>query len=273
MSGPASCAIILARGLGTRMRRAAAGVTLDPAQAAAAEQGLKMMIPDLRGRPFLDHLHSHLADAGISDVCLVVAPEHSVIRDHYATHPPSRLSIHYAVQPEPLGTANAVVAAESWLAGRDSLVLNADNLYPVSAINALVTLGQPGLVAFDPIALVQEGNIEASRIAAFAIVSLHRDGTLAAIIEKPDAAALAAAGPTPWVSMNLWRFDHALVDACRTVPRSARGEFEIPEAVALAIGRGAVLKAVTLRAGVLDLSARGDIAAVAERLAGDEPHP
>ena len=273
MSGLATCAIILARGLGTRMRREAVGVTIDPAQAAAASRGLKAMIPDARGRPFLAHLLSSLADGGILNVCLVVAPEYDAIREHFSRHPTTRVTLDYAVQAEPLGTANAVLAAEAWAAGRDVLVLNADNLYPAAAVSGLVSLGGPGLAAFDPVALVTDGNIEAARIASFAILELNRDGSLASIVEKPDAATLAAAGPTPWVSMNLWRFDASIFEYCRNVPRSTRGEFELPEAVAIAIAQGTRLQAVNIHAGVLDLSAQGDIRSVAARLATLEPQP
>jgi|CXWL01.1.fsa_nt_gi glucose-1-phosphate thymidylyltransferase len=264
----ATAAVVLARGLGSRMRRPAEGVALDPRQAAAAAAGLKGMIPDAAGRPFLDHVLSSLADGGVTDVCLVVAPDHAAIHDHYTAHPPTRVRLAWAIQAEPRGTADAVLAAEAWAAGRDVLVLNADNLYPVNAIQALVTLGGPGLVAFDPEALVREGNIEASRIAAFAILTLRGDGTVAAIVEKPDPAALAAAGPTPWVSMNLFRLDQALFAACHDVTPSPRGELELPTAVTLAIARGTRLQAVMLRAGVLDLSRQDDIAAVAIALAG-----
>jgi dTDP-glucose pyrophosphorylase len=268
MSGSAAtAAVILARGLGSRMRRPADGVALDPKQAAAAAAGLKGMIPDDAGRPFLDHVLSSLADGGITEVCLVVAPDHAVIRAHYDAHPPTRVRLAWAVQPEPRGTADAVLAAEAWAAGRDVLVLNADNLYPVAAIEALVHLGGPGLVAFDPVALVQKGNIEASRIAAFAILTLRDDGSVAAIVEKPDAATLAAAGPTPWVSMNLFRLDESLFAACHDVAPSSRGELELPTAVTLAIAHGTRLQAVTLRAGVLDLSRQDDIATVAATLA------
>jgi len=273
MSGLATGAIILARGLGTRMRREAVDVTVDPAQAAAASRGLKMMIPDARGRPFLAHLLSALADGGITDVCLVVAPDHDVILHYFLQHPPTRVQLQYIVQAEPLGTANALLAAETWAAGRDVLVLNADNLYPVAAIRALVSLGSPGLVAFDPVALAADGNIDASRIASFAILEIARDGSLVRIVEKPDAATLAAAGPTPWVSMNLWRFSPSIMAACRDVSPSVRGEVELPDAVALAISRGMILRAVTMHAGVLDLSARGDISDVAKRLAALEPTP
>ncbi|MES2306709.1 MAG: sugar phosphate nucleotidyltransferase [Gemmatimonadota bacterium] len=271
MNHPATSAIVLARGLGTRMRREAVGVVIDPVQAAAADRGLKMMIPDARGRPFLLHLLSSLADAGISDVCLVVAPDHDILLDYFAQHPAQRLRISFAIQAEPLGTANAVLAAESWRADRDALVLNADNLYPVEAIRAMVALDGPGLAAFDFAALVREGNIDAARLAAFAILEIRPDHMLARIIEKPDPAQLAAAGPAPWVSMNLWRLDSATIAACRDVPKSARGEFELPEAIALAISRGVAVHTVRIRAGVLDLSARGDIASVATRLATREP--
>ena len=51
--------MILARGLGSRMRRAEAGVTLDATQEVMAGTGLKAMIPV--GRPLLDYILSGLA--------------------------------------------------------------------------------------------------------------------------------------------------------------------------------------------------------------------
>jgi glucose-1-phosphate thymidylyltransferase len=273
MTGIATTAVVLAGGLGSRMRRDDAGAALDAAQHAAAARGLKAMIPDARGRPFLDHILSSLADAGIGEVCLVVPPHHDEIREWYRAHPTTRVQLAFVVQETPLGTANALLAAESWLAGRDFITLNADNLYPVEAISALVTLGTPGLVAFDPITLVGRSNIEVERIAAFAILDLDADGRLARIIEKPTEAERAAAGEQPWVSMNIWRLDATIFAACRDVPASTRGEFELPQAVQLAITRGATFRAVPMSAGVLDLSRRGDVAAVAERLAALDSTP
>ena len=269
MTREATVAVVLARGLGSRMQRSDAE-GLSEAQRSAAAAGLKMMIPDAAGRPFLDHVLTALADAGIREVILVVAPDHAMIASHYAEPPPTRVALHYAVQAEPLGTANAVLAAEAALDGRDFLVLNADNLYPVVALRALVTLGMPGLVAFRASALVEQGNIPRERVAAFAPVAFDAAHRLTALVEKPDAATLAAFGDDPWVSMNLWRFDRRIHDACRATPRSVRGEHELPEAVRLAIANGVELRALPLEAGVLDLSQRGDIASVAALLA-DRP--
>ncbi len=264
---PVSSAVILARGLGTRMRRHDPAAALDPAQASVAAAGLKAMIPDGAGRPFLDHLLSALADAGIADVVLVVAPDHAAIRDHYASQPPTRVRLRYAVQAEPRGTADALLAAEPLVGAQPFLVQNADNLYPVAALRALAALGEPGLVAFTRDGLLADGSIAAERIAAFALLLIDGNGYLQDLVEKPDAAAVSAAPADAPVSMNLWRFDPRIFDACRRVPRSPRGEHELPEAVRLAIGEGMRVRAITMRSGVLDLSARGDVAEVAARLA------
>lgn len=93
-------AVILARGLGKRMRRADSDASLDGRQQAVAETGIKALIPI--GRPFLDYVLSGLADAGYRRVCLVVAPDHEVIRRYYQEEiRPERVSIEFAVQPEP----------------------------------------------------------------------------------------------------------------------------------------------------------------------------
>jgi glucose-1-phosphate thymidylyltransferase len=73
--------------------------------------------------------------------------------------------------------------------------------------------------------------------------------------------------------MNLWRFDARIFEVCRDVPRSARGEFELPEAVALAMRRGVKFRAIPARGPVLDLSRRADAADVERRLAGVAPRP
>ncbi len=74
-------AVILARGLGTRMQRADTAAALEGRQAAMARSGLKAMIPI--GRPFLDYVLSVLAAAGYRRVCLVIGPEHATVREYY----------------------------------------------------------------------------------------------------------------------------------------------------------------------------------------------
>lgn len=267
-------AVVLARGLGRRMQQDTEPVALTDAQRAAAAAGHKGMVPiGDAGRPFLDHVLSHLADAGCPDVCLVVAPDHEAVRAYYAKVPPRRVRVHYAVQDEPTGTAHAVLAAEAFVRDEGFLVLNADNLYPVEVLRALAALEGPGLAAFERRALVEDSGFPPERAAHFAVLAVNAEGWLTSIREKPPSDDPALQDPHALISMNVWRFDSGIFQACREVPRSRRGEHELPEAVALALSRGVRFKAVPARGAVLDLSRRGDVPHVTRRLAGREPHP
>jgi dTDP-glucose pyrophosphorylase len=273
-------AVVLARGLATRMRQAAGDEALSPEQARAAAAGLKAMMPvgpdagagARSARPFLDYVIGSLADAGYHDIGIVIGPEHDEIRARYERMAiPTRVRLAWIIQAEPRGTADAVLACESWIGAAPFIVVNADNLYPVPVLRALATLGQPGLPVFERDALVRDSNIPVERVASFALLDVDREGTLSAIVEKPGAVAVAAAGPAALVSMNCWRFDARIFDACRDVPRSSRGEFELPIAVGLAIARGVRFKALPASGEILDLSRRTDVADVSRRLAGREP--
>jgi glucose-1-phosphate thymidylyltransferase len=263
-------AVILARGLGTRMRREDAAAVLRAEQARVAETGVKAMIPI--GRPFLDYVLSGLADAGLTEICLVIGPEHAAVREYYGgTAAPSRVRVAFAVQQKPLGTADAVASASDVVGSRDFLVLNSDNYYPVEAYRALAALGGPGLVAFERDAMLRDSNVPAERVSQFAVVRIGSDDSMLDVVEKPDAATLASFGNDVYLSMNCWRFDTSVLEACRRVPLSARGERELTDAVRLALREtGTRFRVVRMKAGVLDLSSRGDIAGVAERLSGVE---
>jgi glucose-1-phosphate thymidylyltransferase len=262
---------VLARGLGTRMRASDAGAVLDTEQERAAAAGLKAMIPV--GRPFLDYVLSALVDAGLGDVCIVVAPEHSEVRERYGTGD-TRASVSFAIQEEPRGTADALLAAESFTGGEPFVVLNSDNYYPVSVLAKLASLSEPGLPAFGRKALLADGAIAPERIAGYALLDIAPDGYLRRIVEKPDARTLAGFGDDAYVSMNCWRFSSEIFPACRTVRPSSRGELEIPVAAQHAMDEyGARFLTFLVHEGVLDLSRRGDIAEVKKRLSSIEAEP
>jgi len=262
-------AVILARGLGTRMRRADGAASLDPRQQAVAETGVKALIPI--GRPFLDYVLSALADAGYRRACLVVAPDHGVIRQYYDQLQPKRLRIEYAVQEEPRGTADAVAAAEGFAGGDPFLVINSDTYYPLEAVRRLRE--QDGLAAalFEQEAMFAGSNISAERIRQFAVGRIDGQGLLTRILEKPDEATLASLPRPLWLSMNCWRFGPPIFEACRNIRPSPRGELEIPDAVQYAIEvLGEPFHAVCVRAPVLDLTSRQDVATIGPKLAGVE---
>jgi glucose-1-phosphate thymidylyltransferase len=264
-------AVILARGLGTRMRRNDGGApSLDPAQDRVADSGFKAMIPV--GRPFLDYVLSGLADAGYGEACLVIGPEHDLAREHYGrTCIPERIEVSFAIQERPRGTADALAAAEAFTAGEPFLMLNSDNYYPMEVCRKLRELGRPAIAAFESRSLAEQSNISPGRIRQFAAVTFHPDGTLASILEKPNPSTLRSLGPEVFVSMNCWRFGPSIFRACAAIRPSPRGELELTDAVQFAISHlGERFQVLRCHAGVLDLSSRSDIAAVAEWLQGIE---
>jgi glucose-1-phosphate thymidylyltransferase len=273
-------AVLLARGLGSRMKQdpstslGASAVTLTPDQSAAAAAGAKGMMPIGNGRPFLDYVLSALADAGCTSACLVIAPDHTAAREYYeGAGRPSRLAIDYAVQPIADGTARAVQSARRYAGSDPFLVLNSDNLYPADVLRTLAGLDGPGLPAFEVESLVRESGFPRDRVMGFAAIDVNDRGRLIRISEKPGRNYFEAAGSRALVSMNVWRFDERIFDACRDVPISSRGEYELPEAVGVAISRGVAFQTFRAEGAVLDLSRRSDVALVTTRLAGLEPRP
>ena len=264
--------VILARGLGTRMRRKANGVKLTGKQREVAETGVKALIPI--ERPFLDYVLSALADAGYRRVCLVIGPEHGDLRDYYTkTLKPKRLEIGFAVQADPRGTADAVVAARDFVSGDPFLTINSDNYYPLEALKALRDLDGPGLAGFDRDIMLAKSNIPSQRLSQFAVVDMDGCGYLKGIVEKPEPEVLKNWPGPITLSMNCWRFHSEIFPACRAISPSFRGELEIPDAVQYAISQlNQRFRVLPTRAAVLDLSYREDIAPVTERLSGSEVH-
>lgn len=267
---PCTKAVILARGLGKRMREEDASVALAPGQLAAAEAGVKGMMPV--GRPFLDYVLSALADAGFTDVCMVVAPDHAEMRDYYTSRVvPKRLRISFAVQAAAIGTADAVLAAEEFTMGEPFVVLNSDNYYPAEVLSRLRVANGPAAVGFSREGLLRESNISAERIAAYAVLDTGDDDMLTSVSEKPSEASLTARGTDIRVSMNCWRLTSDFFRACRDVQPSPRGELELPLAVQYAIDiLGMRFTVISVDAAVLDLSRRADIPRVAALLATTE---
>lgn len=257
-----SKAVILARGVGKRMRAALADASLTPEQEQIADRGIKAMIPI--GRPFLDYSISALADAGLREVCLVIGPEHDVIRSYYESLKTTRVRISFAIQQQPLGTADALRAAQEFTASDCFLVINSDNYYPVEALRKLRDLRGSGTVGFDRNALLRNGVIAEVQLNAYATLELHPAGYLRRINEKPVAIQADAL-----ISMNCWSFTPTVYRACEAIHPSTRGEYEIPSAVQYAIENlGERFRVIPFSGEVLDLSTRADIASVVRALDG-----
>ncbi|NKB66725.1 MAG: NTP transferase domain-containing protein [Candidatus Latescibacteria bacterium] len=264
-------AVIMARGLGTRMRKADESTRLSEAEARVAETGVKALMPIEGGRPFLDYVLSVLAQAGYRRVCLIIGPEHDTVREYYGSLPYQHLSIEFAVQDEPKGTADAVAAAEEFAAGEPFIVLNSDNYYPLEALAGLRQLDGPGLAVFERQSMIDHSNIAADRLTAFAVAEVDGNGHMRQIHEKPSAQVIDSLPEPVGLSMNCWRFDAHIFDACRAIEPSPRGEYEVTDAVQYTIDQlGQPFRVLNFAAPVLDLSNRGDLGPLKAHLTDKE---
>ncbi|HQU85385.1 MAG TPA: nucleotidyltransferase family protein [Pyrinomonadaceae bacterium] len=252
-------AVILARGLGTRMRADVAESNLNAEQKRFAEAGIKTLVPIFEDKTLLDFIFENLTAAGFAQICLIIGAEHQAIRDFCAEKP---FDISFAIQEKPLGTANAVLAAKDFAKNELFLVVNSDNLYPVEDLRNLNELGQAGLIGFARKGLIEKSNIPPERIEKFAVLEFDENEHLTKIVEKPETVA-----ENSFVSMNAWIFSPKIFEACEKIEISPRGEFELTAAVMFAVERlGEKFKVIESENGVLDLSSRADIASVAEYL-------
>jgi len=104
-------AIVLAGGLGTRLREAVKDLP-------------KPMAP-IRGKPFLGYLLDFLARQGVRRVALSVGYRHEAILGHFGSRY-NGLELAYAVEPAPLGTGGGIRLALPLTRGDDVLVFNGD---------------------------------------------------------------------------------------------------------------------------------------------------
>lgn len=117
-SAPVTTAVILAGGLGTRLRKAAPDVP-------------KAMAP-IGGRPFLEHQLDFWIAAGITRFVLSVGYRREVIIEHFGEEYRGA-RIDYAVEETPLGTGGGLLRAVKALdENTPFLLLNGDTFFDVS---------------------------------------------------------------------------------------------------------------------------------------------
>lgn len=192
-------AIILAGGRGTRLR-------------PLTDQVPKPLIP-IQGKPLLEW--SLMTMRPVVDRLLVVA---SYLKDQVdAFMAAQRIFEDYKVieqRPKPLGTGHAVQCCQDALRGSSFLVINGDDLYPTSAIEALAQ-AKAGLLT-----------VERDDQSRWGIVVLNEQGNVARLHEKPPEGYY----PTPvLVNTGAYKFTQEIFDC--SLQLSERGEYEITDYV------------------------------------------
>jgi glucose-1-phosphate thymidylyltransferase len=203
--------LILSGGKGTRLR---------PITHTSAKQ----LVP-VANRPVLFYAIQAMADAGIEQVGIIIAPETGdEIRSMTGEGDRFGVQITYIVQDEPAGLAHAVLTAEPFLADSPFVMYLGDNLLQ-GGIDELVrdfnNHAPDALILLTPVADPEN----------YGVAEL-RNGAVVRLVEKP------AAPRTDLALVGVYMFTSCVHDAARAIRPSARGELEITDAIQHLVDQG-----------------------------------
>lgn len=178
-------AIILAGGLGTRLR--------------SAVPDLPKCLAPVAGRPFLFYVINYLRSQGINDFIFSLGYKHEMITG-YLEKDFATLSYKTVVEEEPLGTGGAIRLAAAQAQAPQLVVTNGDTLFraDIPAMlqlhkqnNAACTLALKPMQDFDRYGVVEIS--EEGRITAFKEKQQYKQGTINGGLYVIDREALLAA--------------------------------------------------------------------------------
>nr|BAQ21964.1 putative glucose-1-phosphate thymidylyltransferase [Streptomyces versipellis] len=212
-------ALVLAGGSGTRLR---------PITHTSAKQ----LVP-VANKPVLFYGLEAIADAGITDVGIIVGDTADEIREAVADGSQFGLDVTYIPQTAPLGLAHAVLIARDFLADDDFVMYLGDN-FVVGGITSLVD----SFRAERPDAQILLTKV--SDPALFGVAELDETGAVVTLEEKPEQpkSDLALVG--------VYLFTPVVHTAVRSIGPSWRGELEITHALQWMIDSGRDVRSTTI---------------------------
>ncbi len=203
--------LILSGGKGTRLR---------PITHTSAKQ----LVP-VANKPVLFYGIEAMAEAGIADVGIIIAPETGdEIRQAAGDGSRFGVRITYIPQEAPLGLAHAVLTAEPFLGDSSFVMYLGDNLLQ-GGIGDLVVAFQTD----QPDALILLTQVPDPENYGVAELS---DGKVVQLVEKPPDPR------TDLALVGVYMFTAAVHAAAKAIEPSGRGELEITDAIQRLVDEG-----------------------------------
>ncbi|WP_029601939.1 UTP--glucose-1-phosphate uridylyltransferase AglF [Halococcus hamelinensis] len=219
-------AVVLAAGKGTRLR-------------PLTDDKPKGMV-EVDGKPILTHCFERLVELDASELLVVVGYKQEVIISHYGDEFEG-VPITYAHQREQAGLAHALLTVEEHI-DDDFMLILGDNVFEA---NLGDVVERQRADRADAAFLVEEVPMEdASR---YGVCDVTEDGEVTDVIEKPDDP------PSNLVLTGFYTFTPAIFHACHLVQPSARGEYELSEAVDLLLRSGRTIDAIEMDGWRIDV--------------------
>jgi dTDP-glucose pyrophosphorylase len=198
-------AVLLAAGRGTRMRE----LTSD----------LPKPMLQVQGRPILQHIIEGMRAAGVSDFLVVVGWRAAVVREFFGDGSAFGACIDYVTQLEQNGTGKVVGLAREF-GGEDSFLLSYGDILLDPAHYPL--LASP---ADDVEAIISVKRME--DVSKGGAVFVNERFEMIDLREKP----LPGEPTSPWYNAGVYAFRPSIFDYTARLQLSARGEYELTDAI------------------------------------------
>jgi glucose-1-phosphate thymidylyltransferase len=196
--------IVLAGGSGSRLYPATRTIS-------------KQLLP-VYDKPMIYYPLSVLMLAEIRDILIISTPQDTPrFQQLLGDGSNWGLNFHYVVQPAPQGIAQAFLLGEEFIAGQSCALILGDNIFYGHNFSLLlrdVARRQEGATVFAH--TVQDPE-------RYGVVEIDKTGRAIDIQEKPTHPK------SNYAVTGLYFYDHRVLDFCRTLRPSARGELEITD--------------------------------------------
>jgi glucose-1-phosphate thymidylyltransferase len=229
-------AVILAAGEGTRLEPL---TNLRP----------KPMLP-VANRPLLEYVVEAVAEAGITEIVLVVGYHRERIQSHFGNGDDWGVDIEYVGQDKQLGTGDAVLQAAPYVTD-DFVVLNGDRVIEPGLIEAVVEERRVTGDVVMSVTRVEEPHL-------YGVVDV-RDGLVKRLTEKPTPGET----DSDLINAGVYGFGPAVFDEIRAT--DPNGELELTAMLGRLID-GQPVRAVQNRGDWLDVTRPWDLLTVNGRI-------
>jgi len=196
--------IILAGGAGTRLHPITMSLS-------------KQLLP-VYDKPMIYYPLATLMSAGIREFLIITTPrDQTAFRELLGGGEKWGVQFAYAVQAEPNGIAQALIIAESFLAGAPSALILGDNIFYGANLSELL------LAASNRVAGATVFGYYVQDPERYGVVQFDAEGKVTDLLEKPPKP------PSNYAVTGVYFYDERAPLLARSIKPSARGELEITD--------------------------------------------